>query len=140
MFGVLVHECGGREEIKLPVEGLDHKDWSMQENVHPFWLMRRSEDRDESNAEIVRQDLPYVCTIDCEELKGTGLDDMACCLTFHVMFPYIVNTKEIKSGDEVVLYLPKRPKKKPRDNTGTKPGKNAFDLLRERAAKRLKQK
>ena len=91
-------------EISLPKPGATRKEWSSAENVHPFWLIKRTATDDgEANAILISQDVQQIMACSFQA-SGVGRANVAPLTnTFSLSLPIIVNTLPIKAGNEVIL-------------------------------------
>ena len=85
-------------EVRLPKEEWEARFWQGFEDLHPFWLIRRDTKTDKHNCEMRVQVLKQ-----CSILDFKDLPDSVGGHAFRIQYPFIVNHKLIKKGDEVVL-------------------------------------
>ena len=98
-------------ELKVPapvVTGEDRK-WQLSDGVRPFWTIKRQDKKDEeTNCEIAFQyTTVVVATTPAEQTK---YNTQAETVTVRVSIPFIVNTKEIKADERIVLKWAVKPK------------------------------
>ena len=117
-----VHQCQiwVQPELKLPTTKGVEVQWSHKDSCYPFWAIRRQRTIDElPNCDIVMQQVTVVVASAWkpEKLKkeNHGLTN-----TYATQVPLIVNTKEVKRDEELILKwdLPvAKPKAKPKAST-----------------------
>ena len=103
------------------------------EDLHPFWVVKRQREGIEINSKICRNFVESTTALQLDELqrqgaKISGLEGVM----IYCWYPFIVNTKPISKGDEVVLETfsdaPRKDMKRPREE-------NAYDQLRNKLRK-----
>ena len=119
-------------ELRLPKTDDGNLEWTGQEDVHPFWVVRRLSEGEHINCEIRKQWVEQTTTIDWETLHKTGAKINGCaCTPMYICYPFIVNHQDIPKGGEVVLQslhvAPPETKKRQMVN--------AFDLLKTKFTK-----
>ena len=126
-------------EVRLPKENAEPKDWSGNEDLHPFWLIKRHDAETERNCSLHRQKIDLKQVLDFTRLQQSGATIPASFMlgnhTFSVMYPFIVNDEAIPEDTEVVLKvsaLDEKPRKK------TERASPAFDALKREETKGLK--
>ena len=83
-------------------EAADAFEWTNKSAVHPFWTIARQEKEDEeTNCELVRQTTTLVIATSPEGNLAVKAD--ADIATVRVAIPCIVNAKEIKANERIVL-------------------------------------
>ena len=129
-----------KQETRLPNEiGWEAKDWNGDEELHPFWLIKRQDGGSGCNCKLFTEMVSVTSTLEFGDLKKRGfcMDLTAGGHCFHVWFPFIVNEDSIKKGDEIVLS--RRKTEKPgdgKDHENAKVPTTVFDDLRCRERKR----
>ena len=115
-----LHQCQiwVQPELKLPKTKGVETQWSQKDSCYPFWAIRRPKTIEEvPNCDIVMQEVTVVIASAWkpEKLKkeNHGLTN-----TYTTQVPLIVNTKEVKQDEELILKwdLPRakdKPAKKP---------------------------
>ena len=100
-----LHQCQiwVQPELKLPKTKGDETQWSQKDSCYPFWAIRRPRTIEEvPNCDIVMQDVTVVIASAWkpEKLKkeNHGLTN-----TYTTQVPLIVNTKEVKQDEELIL-------------------------------------
>ena len=119
-----VHQCQiwVQPELKLPKTKGVEMQWSHKDSCYPFWAIRRQTTIDElPNCDIVMQEVTVVIASAWkpEKLKKEkhGLTN-----TYTTQVPLIVNTKEVKHDEELILkwHVPMaKPKAKPERKPAT---------------------
>ena len=99
------HQCQiwVQPELKLPKTKGDETQWSQKDSCYPFWAIRRPKTIEEvPNCDIVMQEVTVVIASAWkpEKLKkeNHGLTN-----TYTTQVPLIVNTKEVKQDEELIL-------------------------------------
>ena len=100
-----LHQCQiwVQPELKLPKTKGVETQWSQKDSCYPFWAIRRPKTIEEvPNCDIVMQDVTVVIASAWkpEKLKkeNHGLTN-----TYTTQVPLIVNTKEVKQDEELIL-------------------------------------
>ena len=119
-----------------PNEALE---WTMSEELHPFWFVKRGQPWDTSNMELIFLAASHIIACDCKALVQAGGSDKPVTEVAQVSYPCLVNTVDIEPDKELTLKwsqqavkaTPKAPKQK-----------NAFGQLAdsEVKAKKARQK
>ena len=128
-----------KEESRLPPPDSEPEQWTGSEDLHPFWLIRR-EPKNESkhNFQLQKQTIQSSTIMDWEELALQGAKTPhvgAGALTVYVWYPFIVNTKDIRKDEEVVLHNDREEPTKDKKRKEM----NAFDQLKSKYSKKLSQ-
>ena len=117
-----VHQCQiwVQPELKLPKTKGVEMQWSHKDSCYPFWAIRRQTTIEEvPNCDIVMQEVTVVIASAWkpEKLKkeNHGLTN-----TYTTQVPLIVNTKEVKHDEELILKWDV-PLAKPKDKKAKKP-------------------
>ena len=95
-----------KQETRLPKEiGWEAKDWNGDEELHPFWLIKRQDGGSGCNCKVVTEMVSVTSTLEFGDLKKRGfcMDLTSGGHCVNVCFPFIVNEGSIKKGDEIVL-------------------------------------
>jgi len=98
-------------EIKLPKDGDAGFVWDPRDSVHPFWLMKRTdqvmrtpgEALIAANASMVMETVTHVCASDYVHLKTAKAKVDSMVATCSVKLPCIVSTAPIKAGEEAIV-------------------------------------
>ena len=115
----------------MPLQsGPDGIDWSGNEDVHAFWLVKRVSDQDKDanlgNCELIHTEVGHVFSVDFKSLQAAGVKTPEPCVTaYKVAIPCIVNTSFIDTGRKVVLKVAVVEEKK--DEKKTTKARTAFD-------------
>ena len=117
-----LHQCQVwvQPELKLPKTKGDETQWSQKDSCYPFWAIRRPKTIEEvPNCDIVMQEVTVVIASAWkpEKLKkeNHGLTN-----TYTTQVPLIVNTKEVKQDEELILKWD-LPLAKPKAKSAKKP-------------------
>ena len=124
--------------LRLPKENPLTGDWSGQEGLHPFWLIKRQAEGKGINCEMQMNKIDLCQILDFKDLMANGSKDLPVGgHAFHVQYPFIVNTAYIGKNIEIVLrWAPWVWKSVTKQ---AKPGQNAFDQIHQRECKRRKK-
>ena len=125
-------------ELKLPKkQGSEMMQWSQKDSCYPFWAIRRQRTIDElPNCDIVMQQVTVVVASAWKPAK-LKKENLGITNTYTTEVPIIVNTKEVKHDEELILkwdLLRAKPKAKP----GKKPS-TWVDQVRNAEIKRRKK-
>ena len=76
-FGELVDEVSVNvfiaPEVKVPKGKLnDAVEWTMTEELHPFWYVKRGQPEDKKNMELVFLSTQQILACDTEEMRANG--------------------------------------------------------------------
>ena len=138
------------QEIRPPNPGNESADWTGQEDVHPFWLIKRQTEGAAINCDIIHQKIEQATIMDwddlrqhCGHIEGVGglfgnnvpPQENIGGITFYVWYPFIVNKVDICAGDELVVWCTNKQKEKKADK---RKEINAFDQIEMREKKRGK--
>ena len=93
-----------KEEVRLPNQDSMSEDWTGQEDLHPFWLIKRQKEGTEINCKLKNQLVEIQTTMEWDSLgqQGAKIEGLGG-VTVYVWYPFIVNTKEIRKDEEVVV-------------------------------------
>ena len=95
-------------EYKMPKARGDGTDlvWSLSDQVHPFWVMKRMEKADPDNMALTLHTMLFLCTNEWEKDKHVKLAVDAAPPTataFTVQMPVLTNSRPIKADTELIL-------------------------------------
>ena len=119
--------------MRLPKTHDGPEGWTGQEDLHPFWAIKRQKEGEEINCNICRQIVEFTASMDyapCLEQQGARISGVAATVMY-VTYPFIVNSRTIRKGDEVVL---RRDKDVP-EQQKKRQAVTAFDQLRKKYSK-----
>ena len=93
-----------KDEVRFPHPDAKIEEWTGHEDLHPFWVIRRQKDGKAINCKIMKQMVESKTYMEWGELQkqGASIDGLGGH-TVHIWYPFIVNTKDIRKGEEVVL-------------------------------------
>ena len=144
-FGELVDEVSVNvfiaPEVKVPKGKLnDAVEWTMTEELHPFWYVRRGEPADKTNMGLVFLSAQKILACDTDDFRKTkGASVKTVVETCQIQYPCLVNTMDVGPDEELILeWSQLAVKGTPR----AEKEKNAYDQLiaSERQAKTAKHK
>ena len=117
-----------KEETRLPNNPTMSEDWSGNEDLHPFWFIKRQKEGKEINCALMTQLVQSHTSMEWEDLqlKGANISGVGGNMVY-VWYPFIVNTTAICKDEEVVLEFDKEAKKTTDNKRKTV---NAFDQLK----------
>jgi hypothetical protein len=144
-FGELVDEVSVNvfiaPEVKVPKGKMNEAvEWTMTEELHPFWYVKRGQPEDKKNMELVFLSTQQILACDTDDFrtkKGASVKNvMEVC---QIQYPCLVNTMDVGPNEELILEWSQLAVKGP---TKAEKGKNAYDQLvaAETKAKRARQK
>ena len=128
-------------EVKVPKGNLNVAvEWTMTEELHPFWYVKRGQPEDQKNMELVflsSQQILACDTGDFRTKKGASLKNVM--EVSQVQYPCLVDTMDVGPNEELILEWSQLVVKGP---TKSDKGKNAYDQLvaAETKAKRARRK
>ena len=104
-----VISCNPELKVPAPVVTGEDRKWQLSDAVHPFWTIKRQDKKDEeTNCQIAYQTTVIViATTPEEQMKHKSHPET---ITVRVSIPFIVNTKEIKADERIVLTWAVKPK------------------------------
>ena len=134
-----VHQCQiwVQPELKLPKTKGVEMQWGHNDSCYPFWAIRRQRTIDElPNCDIVMQQVTVVVASAWkpEKLKK---ENLGITNTYTTEVPIIVNTKEVKHDEELILKWDLQ-RAKPKDKPAKKPS-TWVDQVRNAEIKRRKK-
>jgi hypothetical protein len=145
-FGELVDEVSVNvfiaPEVKVPKGKLNEAvEWTMTEELHPFWYVKRAQPEDKNNMELVFLSTQQIlaCDIDRDFRTKKGVSLKSVMEVSHVQYPCLVNTMDVEPDVELILEWSQLAVKGP---AKAEKGKNAYDQLvaSEKTAKKAKHK
>ena len=122
-----------REEFRLPKKDDPNEALTGQEDLHPFWAIKRQAEGEEINCQICRQNVELLVSADF----GAGLKKIADHLDgvqatmSCIDYPFIVNTRRVRAGEALVLKVAKAAPKEQKKRLAV----NAFDQLKSKYKK-----
>ena len=128
-------------EVKAP-KGKPNEalEWTMSEELHPFWHVKRGEPEDKKNMKLVFLLTSQILACDTNALSVMGASVKSVMEVVQIGYPCLVNTVDVGADEELILEWSQLAVKKAAPKSEKK--KNAYDQLAEAAAKakRAKQK
>ena len=104
-------EVGINSEIRLPKPDTKPKDWKGGEELHPFWLVKRSEEELLANMTLGYCEQTVILSSNVKDLQESGCTAITPGVNeFKAKIPVMYNHKDIGAGVEVVLFSEIRPK------------------------------
>ena len=144
-FGELVDEVSVNvfiaPEVKVPKGTVNEAvEWTMTEELHPFWYVKRGQPEDQKNMELVflsSQQILACDTGDFRTKKGASLKN--AMEVSQVKYPCLVNTMDVEPNAELILEWSQLAVKGP---PKAEKVKNCYDqlLASEKSAKKAKHK
>ena len=111
---------------KLPKDIVNEAiDWTMAEEMHPFWFVQRGKEHDTTNMELVYNNVQNIMSCDPLELISKRCPANPTTECTHVEFPCLVNNVDVEADTALVLKWSQDAVVKPKEEKR----KNAFDNL-----------
>ena len=143
-FGELVDEVSVNvfiaPEVKVPKGKMNEAvEWTMTEELHPFWYVKRGQPEDKKNMELVFLSTQQILACDTEEMRTKGASVKNVMEVCQIQYPCLVNTMDVGPNEELILEWSQLAVKGP---AKSEKGKNAYDQLvaAETKAKRARHK
>ena len=143
-FGELVDEVSVNvfiaPEVKVPKGKMNEAvEWTMTEELHPFWYVKRGQPEDKKNMELVFLSTSNILACDTLALVEKGAAVKNVIMPTQIQYPCLVNTMDVGPNEELILEWSQLAVKGP---TKAEKGKNAYDQLvaSEKTAKKAKHK
>ena len=91
-------------EVKAP-KGKPNEalEWTMSEELHPFWFVKRGQPWDTSNMELIFLAASHIIACDCKALVQAGGSDKPVTEVAQVSYPCLVNTVDIEPDKELIV-------------------------------------
>ena len=127
-------------EVKVPKGNPDEAlEWTMSEELHPFWFVKRGGAEDTTNMKLVYLSTSQILACDTTQLRHRGNPVNSITDGVEIGYPCLVNTVDLGIDEELVLEWSQAVVKPPPKSAK---GKNAYDQLADAAAnaKRARQK
>ena len=130
-FGELVDEVSVNvyiaPETKVPKGNVNEAvEWTMTEELHPFWHVKRGEPEDKTNMELVFLSTSQILACDTNDLKLKGASVKSVMEVVQIQYPCLVNTEDVGANEELILeWSQLAVKATPKSDKG----KNAYDQL-----------
>ena len=114
-------------------------EWTMTEELHPFWYVKRGQPEDKKNMELVFLSTSNILACDTKALVEKGASVKNVIMPTQIQYPCLVNTMDVGPNEELILEWSQLAVKGP---AKSEKGKNAFEQLQasETKAKRARQK
>jgi hypothetical protein len=114
-------------------------EWTMTEELHPFWYVKRGQPEDKKNMELVFLSTQQILACDTEEMRAKGASVKNVMEVSQIQYPCLVNTMDVGPNEELILEWSQLAVKGP---AKAEKGKNAYDQLvaSEKTAKKAKHK
>ena len=139
-FGELVDEVSVNvfiaPEVKVPKCNVNEAlEWTMTEELHPFWHVKRGEPEDKKNMELVFLSTSQILACDTKPLIELGSSVKSVMEVVQIRYPCLVNTVDVGLDEELILEWSQLAVK---GAPKSEKEKNAYDQLAETAAKAKK--
>ena len=115
-----------------PNEALE---WTMSEELHPFWFVKRGQPWDTPNMELIFLAASHIIACDCKALVQAEGSDKPVTEVAQVSYPCLVNTVDIQPDQELILSWSQQALRGPQTKTKQN---NAFDQIADKEAKAKK--
>ena len=143
-FGELVDEVSVNvfivPEVKVPKGNVNEAvEWTMTEELHPFWYVKRGQPEDKKNMELVFLSTSQILACDTNALSVKGASVKNVMEVVQIQYPCLANTVDVGVNEELILEWSQLAVKGPPKSDK---GKNAYDQLvaAENKAKRAREK
>ena len=115
-------------ETKLPKGRVNEAvEWTMSEELHPFWFVKRAQADDKPNMELVFLSTSQILACDIKTLVEKGVKSVKPITEVAVIqYPVLVNTVDMRPDEELILRWSQQGVKGP---TKSEKEKNAYDQL-----------
>ena len=114
-------------EVKLPRGTVDEAlEWTMSEELHPFWFVKRAQAEDKPNMELLFLSTSQILACDIKTLVEKGASVKPIMEVALIKYPCLVNTVDIGPDEELILEWSQVAVKGPAKSDK---GKNAYDQL-----------
>ena len=99
-FGELVDEVSVNvfiaPEVKVPKGNVNEAvEWTMTEELHPFWYVKRGQPEDKTNMELVFLPTSQILACETKALKNRGASVTSVMETVTIQYPCLVNTVDV---------------------------------------------
>ena len=136
-FGELVDEVSVNvfiaPEVKVPKGKLNEAvEWTMTEELHPFWYVKRGQPEDKKNMELVFLSTSQILACDTNALSVMGASVKNVMEVVQIQYPCLVNTVDVGANEELILEWSQLAVKGTRKS---EKGQNAYDQLEADAKK-----
>ena len=107
-FGDLVDEVSVNvfiaPEVKVPKGNVNEAlEWTMSEEFHPFWHVKRGQAEDKPNMELVFLSTSQILACDIKALAEKGASVKPVMEVAQIQYPCLVNTVDIGPNEELIL-------------------------------------
>ncbi len=128
-------------EVKVPKGKMNEAvEWTMTEELHPFWYVKRGQPEDKKNMELVFLSTQQILACDTDDFRNKkGASVKTVMEVCQIQYPCLVNTMDVGPNEELILEWSQLAVK---GTPKAEKGKNAYDQLvaSETKAKKAKHK
>ena len=91
-------------EMKQPKGNVNEAlEWTMTEDLHPFWYVKRGQPEDKTNMELVFLPTSQILACETKALKDRGASVKSVMEIVTIQYPCLVNTVDLGADEELVL-------------------------------------
>ena len=107
-FGELVDEVSVNVfialEMKVPKCNVNEAvEWTMTEELHPFWYVKRGQPEDKTNMALVFLSTSQILACDANALSVKGASVKNVMEVAQIQYPCLVNTVDVGANGELIL-------------------------------------
>jgi hypothetical protein len=114
-------------ETKVPKGTINENvEWTLSEELHPFWFVKRSTPQDKPNMELMFLSTSQILACEVNPLVKAGASVKPIMEVAQITYPCLVNTVDIGPDEELILEWSQVAVKGP---AKSEKGKNAYDQL-----------
>ena len=114
-------------ETKVPKGTINENvEWTLSEELHPFWHVKRGQPEDKKNMELVFLSASKILACDIKALSKKGASVKNVMEVAQIQYPCLVNTMDVGLHEELILEWSQLAVKGP---ANSEKGKNAYDQL-----------
>ena len=127
-------------EMKMPKGTINENvEWTLSEELHPFWFVKRGTPQDTPNMELMYLSASHINACELAPLTLAGASVKPIMEVAQITYPCLVNTVDIGPDEELILKWTQVAVHGPEKLAK---GKNAYDQLRdvETKAKKARRK
>ena len=91
-------------ETKVPKGTINENvEWTLSEELHPFWFVKRSTPQDKPNMELMFLSTSQILACDVKALVEAGASVKPIMEVAQITYPCLVNTVDIGPDEELIL-------------------------------------
>ena len=125
-------------EMKMPKGTVNENlEWTLSEELHPFWFVKRGTPQDTPNMELMYLSASHINACELAPLTLAGASVKPVMEVAQIMYPCLVTTVDLEPDQELILKWEQVAKLAP---AKAEKGKNAYDQLRDVETKAKKSR